>query len=104
MKKANELLKKGLGVDLPLLGNQEKTRLVDALRDAYTLPELFAELDLAPAVHTFIIGHGCGSPTSMVTCIAPLASLQLPPPVFGGRGRTGRVTVGASEFTIRDPR
>ena len=47
LKKANELLKKGLGVDLPLLSNQEKTRLVDALRDAYTLPELFAELDLA---------------------------------------------------------
>ena len=47
LKKANELLKKGLGVDLPLLSNQEKTRLVDALRDAYTLPELFVELDLA---------------------------------------------------------
>jgi transposase InsO family protein len=47
LKKANELLKKGLGVDLPLLSNQEKTRLVDALRDAYALPELFAELDLA---------------------------------------------------------
>ena len=47
LKKANELLKKGLGADLPLLSNQEKTRLVDALRDAYTLPELFAELDLA---------------------------------------------------------
>jgi transposase InsO family protein len=47
LKKANELLKKGLGVDLPLLSNQEKTRLVDALRDTYALPELFAELDLA---------------------------------------------------------
>ena len=29
LKKANELLKKGLGVDLPLLSNQEKTRLVN---------------------------------------------------------------------------
>ena len=47
LKKANELLKKALGVDLPLLSNQEKTRLVDALRDTYALPELFAELDLA---------------------------------------------------------
>jgi putative transposase len=46
LKKANELLKKGLGVDLPLLSNQEKTRLVDALKDTYALPELFAELDL----------------------------------------------------------
>jgi len=47
LKKANELLKKVLGVGLPLLSNQEKTRLVDALRDFYALPELFAELDLA---------------------------------------------------------
>ena len=46
LKKANELLKKGLGVDLPLLSNQEKTRLVDALRDTYALPELFAALGL----------------------------------------------------------
>ena len=48
LKKANELLKKGLGVDLPLLTNREKTLLVDALKDTYALPELFAELDLAP--------------------------------------------------------
>ena len=47
LRKANELLKKGLGVDLPLLSNQEKTRLVDALRETYALPELLAELDLA---------------------------------------------------------
>jgi len=47
LKKANELLKKGLGVDLPLLTNREKTLLVDALKDTYALPELFAELDLA---------------------------------------------------------
>lgn len=46
MKKANELLKKGLGVDLPLLSNQEKTRLVDALRQLYSLSELFAALGL----------------------------------------------------------
>ncbi|NIF56094.1 hypothetical protein F3J19_29105, partial [Burkholderia sp. Ax-1724] len=31
LKKANELLKKDLGVDLPLLSNREKTTLVDAL-------------------------------------------------------------------------
>ncbi|NMM06122.1 IS3 family transposase, partial [Polaromonas sp.] len=47
LKKANELLKKGLGVDLPLLSNREKTFLVDALRETYALPELLAELDLA---------------------------------------------------------
>ncbi len=47
LKKANELLKKGLGVDLPLLSNREKTVLVDALRETYVLPELLAQLDLA---------------------------------------------------------
>ena len=47
LKKANELLKKGLGVDLQLLTNREKALLVDALRQTYALPELFSELDLA---------------------------------------------------------
>ncbi|SAL49653.1 integrase catalytic region [Caballeronia cordobensis] len=47
LKKANEILKKGLGVDPQLLTNREKTELVDALKQAYTLPELLAELGLA---------------------------------------------------------
>lgn len=47
LKKANELLKKGLGVDLQLLSNREKTLLVDALKDLYRLPELLAQLRLA---------------------------------------------------------
>lgn len=47
LKKANELLKKGLGVTPQLLSNREKTLLVDALKHTYTLVELFAELDLA---------------------------------------------------------
>ena len=47
LKKANELLKKGLGVLPQLLSNREKTLLVDALKQTYTLAELFAELDLA---------------------------------------------------------
>ena len=47
MKKANELLKKGLGVDLQRLTNREKTLLVDALKDLYRLPELLAQLGLA---------------------------------------------------------
>jgi transposase InsO family protein/transposase-like protein len=47
LKKANELLKKGLGVDLRLLTNREKTLLVDALRQTYALSELFAGLGLA---------------------------------------------------------
>lgn len=47
LSKANELLKKGLGVDLQLLSNREKTLLIDALKEQYGLPELLAQLGLA---------------------------------------------------------
>ena len=47
LKKTNELLKKGLGVDLPLLRNQDKTRLVDALRPTHELTDFLDALDLA---------------------------------------------------------
>jgi putative transposase len=47
LKKANEIVKKGLGVDLQLLTNREKTLVVDALKELYALPELLAQLDLA---------------------------------------------------------
>lgn len=47
LKKANEILKKGLGANLQRLTNREKTMLVDALREAYALPELLNELHLA---------------------------------------------------------
>ena len=47
LNKANELLKKGLGVDLQLLSNREKTLLIDALKEHYGLPELLAQLGLA---------------------------------------------------------
>ncbi len=46
-KKANELLKKDLGVDLQLLSNREKTMLVDALKKEYGLTDLLVRLDLA---------------------------------------------------------
>jgi putative transposase len=47
LKKANEILKKDLGVAPQLLSNREKTLLVDALKNSYTLAELLAELCLA---------------------------------------------------------
>ena len=47
LKKANELLKKGLGVRLPLLSNREMTLLVDALKHIYSLAELLGELNVA---------------------------------------------------------
>jgi transposase InsO family protein len=47
LKKANELLKKDLGVDLQILSNREKALLVDALKQTYALSDLLSELDLA---------------------------------------------------------
>jgi len=46
LKKANELLKKDLGIDRQLLTNREKSQLVDALRATYTLTELLQEIGL----------------------------------------------------------
>lgn len=46
LKKANELLKKELGIDRQNLTNREKTLLVDALRASYSLTELLYEVDL----------------------------------------------------------
>jgi transposase-like protein len=46
LKKANELLKKELGIDQQPLTNREKTLLVDALRSTYTVTELLVELNL----------------------------------------------------------
>jgi len=47
LNKATELLKKGLGVDLQLLSNREKTLLIDAIKEHYGLPELLAQLGIA---------------------------------------------------------
>ncbi|TWF41162.1 hypothetical protein FHW37_1362 [Neorhizobium alkalisoli] len=47
LKKANELIKKDLGVDLQILSNREKTQLIDALKEDYRLPELLAQLRIA---------------------------------------------------------
>lgn len=47
LKKANELIKKGTGVNPQLLSNREKTTLVDALKQTYALAELLAALGLA---------------------------------------------------------
>lgn len=46
LKKANEILKKDLGIDQRLLTNREKTQLVDALRPTYMLTELLGEVGL----------------------------------------------------------
>lgn len=47
LKKANELIKKGMGINPQLLSNREKAKLVDALKQTYALPELLAALGLA---------------------------------------------------------
>jgi len=46
LRKANELLKKELGIDQQLLTNREKTQLVDALRSTHALADLLAEIKL----------------------------------------------------------
>ncbi|QNP48577.1 IS3 family transposase [Diaphorobacter aerolatus] len=46
LKKANELVKKELGINQQHLTNREKTLLVDALRSTYTVTELLRELNL----------------------------------------------------------
>jgi putative transposase len=47
LKKANEIIKKDVGIDRQSLTNREKTQLVDALRQTYTLTELLDEVGLA---------------------------------------------------------
>ena len=46
LKKANELLKKEVGIDRQSLTNREKAQLVDALRPIHTLTELLCEVGL----------------------------------------------------------
>lgn len=46
LKKANELLKKELGIDQQDLTNREKTLLVDALKSTYSVMALLCELKL----------------------------------------------------------
>ena len=47
LKKANEIVKKDVGIDQQSLTNREKTQLIDALRQTYTLTELLNEVGLA---------------------------------------------------------
>ena len=47
LNKANELLKKDLGVTPLLLSNRDKTELVDALKHTYSLSEILVQLGLA---------------------------------------------------------
>ncbi len=44
LEKANELLKKDLGINLQRLTNKERTLLIDALRNTYSLAELLKQL------------------------------------------------------------
>jgi putative transposase len=47
LKKANEIVKKDVGINRQRLTNREKTLLVDALRQTYDLRELLKEVGLA---------------------------------------------------------
>ncbi|GJK17139.1 hypothetical protein TUM16664_49190 [Enterobacter cloacae] len=47
LTKANELIKKDLGISFLTLKNREKTRIVDALKKKYPFAELLGVLQLA---------------------------------------------------------
>ncbi len=47
LKKADEIIKKGPGISTSALTNREKTKVADALREAYPLPALLSILQLA---------------------------------------------------------
>ncbi len=49
LKIAAELLKKGLGINLVLLSNREKTLIIDALRQTYAVPENIINRDFHAA-------------------------------------------------------
>ena len=53
LEKAGELLKKGQGINLKTLTNQEKAVLIDALRDKYRLKTLLVVLDMAKSSYCY---------------------------------------------------
>jgi putative transposase len=70
LKKANELLKKELGIDQQLLTNREKTQLVDALRSTHALADLLAELELPRSSYFYHRGRlGLGDKYAAVRCV-----------------------------------
>jgi hypothetical protein len=69
LKKATELLKKGLGLNLRLQSNRDKALLGDALKASYLPSELFAGLTF-PGVRTSIIVPVCVDLTNTPTLVA----------------------------------
>lgn len=59
LKKANELIKKDLGVDPQILSNREKTQLIDAVEEVHRLPDLLAALQIARSSHFYHRARMC---------------------------------------------
>jgi putative transposase len=74
LQKANELLKKGLGVNLTLLSNREKVKLVDALRSTYALSDLLAKVDIARSSY-FYHRARCSAPDKYADARRLMASV-----------------------------
>lgn len=53
LTKANELIKKDMGISFQNLKNREKTQVVDALKEIYALAELLNALRLAPSCYFY---------------------------------------------------
>jgi hypothetical protein len=101
LNKANELVKKDPGVDLPLLSNRGKTTPVDALRYEYSLAAPHARLDLARSAY---LCHR--SPTNMQKSVVPLPrSLRsiTDPTAIAGRGQRSADNVPSDAPTCALP-
>ncbi|MBK4772814.1 MAG: IS3 family transposase [Pantoea sp. Morm] len=53
LTKANELIKKDMGISVLTLKNREKTQLVDALKESYPVAELLSALQLARSCYFY---------------------------------------------------
>ncbi len=53
LTKANELIKKDVGISLLTLKNREKTQIVDALKETYPVTELLNVLQLARSCYFY---------------------------------------------------
>lgn len=53
LKKANEILKKEIGVDYYLLGNKEKTQIINTLREEYKINELLKIIRLKRSTYFY---------------------------------------------------
>lgn len=104
LKKANELLKKEMGIDQQLLTNREKTQLVDALRSTHALSDLLAEVELPRSSYFYHRGRvGLGDKYATVR-VAMADIFEQNYRCYGSRrmhATLARLSVNISEKVVR---